>query len=64
MARFGGKLAKLSKPRIHGAVARERLFAWIDVQVETPVIRIIGPAGAGRTTTAVPPNIPGDGNGE
>jgi len=50
MARSGRRLAKLSSPRIHGAVARERLFAWMDSQNATPVIWIVGPAGAGKTT--------------
>jgi ATP/maltotriose-dependent transcriptional regulator MalT/DNA-binding SARP family transcriptional activator len=50
MGRSGRRLAKLSEPRIHGAVARERLFAWIDSQNKTPVIWIVGPAGAGKTT--------------
>jgi ATP/maltotriose-dependent transcriptional regulator MalT/DNA-binding SARP family transcriptional activator len=50
MGQSGEKLAKLSSPRIHGAVTRERLFAWMDSQNSSPVIWIVGPAGAGKTT--------------
>ena len=50
MTRSGRRPAKLSSPRIHGAVTRERLFAWMDSQSSSPVIWIVGPAGAGKTT--------------
>lgn len=43
--------AKLSPPRPQNAVARERLFDWIDAQQgRNGAIWIVGPPGAGKTT--------------
>ena len=45
------QLAKLTRPRLHKAVARERLFALLDAAREhKPAICIVGPPGAGKTT--------------
>lgn len=45
------QLAKLSRPRLHKAVARERLFAVLDEAREhKPAICVVGPPGAGKTT--------------
>lgn len=43
-------LAKLSRPRLYGAVARARLFQLLDQRLEHPVVWISGPPGAGKTT--------------
>lgn len=44
------KLAKLTVPRLHGALLRERLFARLDEARRRPSTCIIGPPGAGKTT--------------
>lgn len=45
------QLAKLSRPRLHKAVARERLFAKLDdAREHRPAICVVGPPGAGKTT--------------
>ncbi len=45
------QLAKLTRPRLHKAVARERLFALLDEAHEhKPAICVVGPPGAGKTT--------------
>jgi len=45
------QLAKLTRPRLHKAVARERLFAKLDEAREhRPAICVVGPPGAGKTT--------------
>ena len=45
------QLAKLTRPRLHKAVARERLFALLDDAHEhRPAICVVGPPGAGKTT--------------
>jgi LuxR family transcriptional regulator, maltose regulon positive regulatory protein len=43
-------LAKLTRPRLYGAVARARLFQLLDQCREHPVVWISGPPGAGKTT--------------
>ncbi|HEX4329104.1 MAG TPA: hypothetical protein VH105_20100, partial [Burkholderiales bacterium] len=43
------RLAKLSKPRIRGAIPRERLFNLLDENRAHPVVWIAGPPGAGKT---------------
>ena len=42
-------LAKVSRPRLFGVVARERLFAVLDENHGRPPIWISGPPGAGKT---------------
>jgi LuxR family maltose regulon positive regulatory protein len=45
------QLAKLTRPRLHKAVARQRLFAKLDEARENkPAICVVGPPGAGKTT--------------
>jgi LuxR family transcriptional regulator, maltose regulon positive regulatory protein len=45
------QLAKLTRPRLHRAVARERLFKALDEAREhKPAICVVGPPGAGKTT--------------
>jgi LuxR family transcriptional regulator, maltose regulon positive regulatory protein len=44
------RLAKLSQPRLHNAVKRERLFALLDARKQQPIIWVGAPAGAGKTT--------------
>jgi ATP/maltotriose-dependent transcriptional regulator MalT len=44
------QLAKLTRPRLHGTVARERLFVRLDEERERrAAICIVGPPGAGKT---------------
>ena len=43
-------LAKLSRPRLHDAMPRDRLFAILDGARQRPVVWISGPPGAGKTT--------------
>ena len=44
-------LAKLTRPRLHGAVQRERLFARLDnARGCRSAICVVGPPGAGKTT--------------
>ncbi len=43
-------LAKLSGPRLSGAVARERLHRRLDALVHHPIVWISAPPGAGKTT--------------
>lgn len=51
MARADRQLAKLSRPRIHHAVARERLFASLDAaRAAYAGCCVVGPPGAGKTT--------------
>lgn len=44
------QLAKLTRPRLHSAITRERLFRTIDAARQHPVTWIVGPPGAGKTT--------------
>jgi LuxR family transcriptional regulator, maltose regulon positive regulatory protein len=51
MARKAPQLAKLTRPRLHRAVARERLFAVLDeARDHRSAICVVGPPGAGKTT--------------
>ena len=51
MTRAAPQLAKLARPRLHKAVARERLFAVLDeARGHKPAICVVGPPGAGKTT--------------
>ncbi len=44
-------IAKLARPRLHGAVARDRLFARLDnIKEGHAAICVVGPPGAGKTT--------------
>ena len=45
-------LAKLSAPRLHAAVRRERLFTRLDTLRALPASWVCGPPGAGKTTLA------------
>ncbi len=45
------QLAKVTRPRLHKAVARERLFALLDEAREhRPATYVVAPPGAGKTT--------------
>ena len=46
------QLAKLTRPRLHRVLARERLFARLDACRTFPLIWIAGPPGAGKTALA------------
>src|SRR5436309_1774496 len=46
------QLAKLSRPRLHSPVARERLFELLDKKRQYSVVWVVGPPGAGKTTLA------------
>jgi LuxR family maltose regulon positive regulatory protein len=51
--RSGPRLAKLTRPRLHDAVARERLFSRLDdARDKRRAICVVGPPGAGKTTVA------------
>lgn len=50
MRRKAPQLAKLSRPRLHMAVARERLFKLIDAARHRPIVWLSGPPGSGKTT--------------
>jgi len=43
-------IAKLTRPRLFGAVARERLFGRLDEDRARSVVWVSGPPGAGKTT--------------
>lgn len=43
-------IAKLTRPRLHNAMQRERLFQLLDEQRARPAIWISAPPGAGKTT--------------
>jgi LuxR family transcriptional regulator, maltose regulon positive regulatory protein len=45
-----GNLAKLTRPRQNAVVARERLFQRLDELLAHPVVWIVGPPGAGKTS--------------
>ncbi len=51
MPRRTPQLAKLTRPRLASAIARERLFKLLDEARETrPAICVVGPPGSGKTT--------------
>ncbi|HUF22481.1 MAG TPA: hypothetical protein VMP00_17225 [Burkholderiales bacterium] len=51
MARKAPQLAKLTRPRLHRALARERLFGLLDeAHQHKPATCVVGPPGAGKTT--------------
>ena len=51
MPRSDTRLAKLTRPRLHDAVARERLFARLDdARDKRRAVCVVGPPGAGKTT--------------
>jgi ATP/maltotriose-dependent transcriptional regulator MalT len=50
MPRQLSQLAKLTRPRLHSPVSRERLFALLDTGRERPLVWVSGPPGAGKTT--------------
>ena len=43
-------LAKLTRPKLHQVVQRERLFERLDRCRERPIAWVVGPPGAGKTT--------------
>jgi ATP/maltotriose-dependent transcriptional regulator MalT/DNA-binding SARP family transcriptional activator len=45
-------LAKISRPRLHQPVPRERLFALLDQRRAAPLLWLAGPPGSGKTTLA------------
>jgi LuxR family maltose regulon positive regulatory protein len=46
----GSNLAKLSRPRLYDALPRKRLFERLDELRRHPVVWVVGPPGAGKTT--------------
>ncbi|MBK8018460.1 MAG: hypothetical protein IPK20_18185 [Betaproteobacteria bacterium] len=47
------RLAKLTRPRLHRTVARERLFSVLDTAAGSPLTWLEGPPGSGKTTALV-----------
>lgn len=43
------RLAKLTRPKLHNVLARERLFALLDAARERALVWVVGPPGAGKT---------------
>ena len=43
-------LAKLTRPKVHRALPRERLFKRMDESLEQPLLWIVAPGGSGKTT--------------
>lgn len=50
MAQSAPRIAKLAAPRLEGVVRRERLHALLDECRRRPVVWVVGPPGAGKTT--------------
>ena len=51
MTKPSSLLAKLTRPRLHEAVGRDRLFAGLDrARTRKSAVCIVGPPGAGKTT--------------
>ena len=50
MPKKQSQLAKLTRPRLYGAVARERLLNLLDQHKDRPVVWVSGPPGSGKTT--------------
>ncbi len=51
MPKHSRTLAKLTRPRLHGAANRERLFARLDeCRARKSAVCVVGPPGAGKTT--------------
>lgn len=50
MAPRSKPIAKLSRPRLHGAVPRERLYQRLDAALARAALCVVGPPGAGKTT--------------
>lgn len=46
-------LAKLTRPRLHAAIKRTRLFKLLDQRKQHPIVWVSGPPGAGKTTLVV-----------
>ncbi|HTT38849.1 MAG TPA: hypothetical protein VMH32_14410 [Burkholderiales bacterium] len=40
------RLAKLTRPKLHNVLARQRLFALLDAGRERAVVWVVGPPGA------------------
>jgi ATP/maltotriose-dependent transcriptional regulator MalT/DNA-binding SARP family transcriptional activator len=43
-------LAKLTRPKVHRALQRERLFEHLDQARDRPLVWVVAPPGAGKTT--------------
>lgn len=52
MAGKSAAIAKISPPRLHGTVARQRLFGRLDEGLDHGAVWISGPPGAGKTSLA------------
>jgi len=51
MPKRSNTLAKLTRPRLHGAAKRERLFARLDeCKARKSAVCVVGPPGSGKTT--------------
>ena len=50
MPKIAPMFAKLSRPRLHDSVPRERLFSRLDGLRDLPVTLVAAPPGAGKTT--------------
>ena len=50
MPKARATLAKLTRPRLHAAVKRTRLFKLIDQRKSHPIAWVSGPPGSGKTT--------------